>query len=168
MIAAPGGGGGGSTGNGGNGGNASVILTVDGINYTITCTGGKGGTSGAGGGGAGQGGTISIPGALINDPRFTFEIQENGNAGSGTTGGIGSQGNIGGNGGDEDYQVSGYADRSFSSSNSFNATSVVPSGGTAGVGFDISGGAGGNGPSNGKGGCSTTGGTRSNGRRSMK
>ena len=37
-----------------------MLLTVDGINYTITCGGGKGGSSGAGGGGAGQGGTIQF------------------------------------------------------------------------------------------------------------
>ena len=61
---------------------------------------------------------------------------------------------------------SGSTNRSFSSSGSFNPSSVVPSGGTVtSVYADISGGAGGNGPSNGQAGCNTTGGTGSRGRR---
>lgn len=170
SLAAPGGGGGGSTGNGGNGGSASATLVVDGITHTITVTGGTGGGSGAGGGTAGQGGTVSIPAVLINDPRFTFDTQVDGNDGStgaaGGAGGTGDMVNNGGNGGDEDTTTSASVNRYFSSSGSFNATGVVPSGGTvSSVQFDISGAAGGNGPGNGQAGCSTTGGTRSNGRR---
>lgn len=170
TLAAPGGGGGGSTGNGGNGGSASATLVVDGISHTITVTGGKGGGSGNGGGSAGQGGTVSVPAVLINDPRFNFDQQVNGNAGStGAAGGAGGTGdniNNGGNGGDENTTTTASLYKTFTSSNSFNATSEVPSGASvSSVQFDISGGAGGNGPGNGQAGCSTTGGTRSNGRR---
>ena len=165
TLLAPGGGGGGSFSGGGNGGTASATLTVDGVNYTITAGGGQGGSSGNGGGGAGGGGNYSIPAALLNDDRFSFEVTENGSSGSGTSGGQGG-GAAGGAGGDEDSMQSGSTNRSFSSSDSFNPTSVVPSGGTVtSVYADISGGAGGNGPGNGQAGCNTTGGTGSRGRR---
>lgn len=165
TLLAPGGGGGGSFGNGGNGGSASATLTVDGINYTITAGGGQGGSSGNGGGGAGGGGNYSIPAALLNDDRFSFEVTENGSSGSGTSGGQGG-GAAGGAGGDEDSSISSSTSRYFSSSDSFNPASVVPSGGSlTSVYADISGGGGGNGPGNGQAGCGTTGGTGSPGRR---
>jgi len=83
-----GGGGGGSSGSGGNGFDTSVTLTVDGNPYTITAGGGLGGQAGSNGGQGGQGGTYTIPAAIFNDPRFTFNISSNGD--NGTTGGVGN------------------------------------------------------------------------------
>ena len=165
SMIAPGGGGAGSFGNGGNGGTASVTLTVDGVNYTISVTGGRGGSSGQAGGGGGSGGTYSIPAALLNDDRFDFGVSDNGSSGSTPTGG-GLGDGAGGNGGKENSMVSGSASRSFNSSGSFNPQSVVPSGGTVtNIYASISGGGGGNGPQNGTAGCYSIGGSGSRGRR---
>ena len=178
-MAGGGGGGAGSTGNGGNGGTTSVTLTVDGTPYTITANGGNGGTSGNGGGAGGSGGQYSIPAALFADPRFSFETSVNG--AGGTSGGsangaspAGGGGNVfgdrgvGGNGGFNTFTTNGSYSTSSSNNGSFNTSSVpgMPAGGTVtSVSFDISGGAGGNGPPNGQAGCSTVGGTGSPGRR---
>ena len=80
-----GGGGGGSFGNAYNGGSATITFTVDGTNYTITAGGGSGGSSASGGAGGGAAGTVSIPTALVNDPRFTFQ-QFGANAGTSGSG----------------------------------------------------------------------------------
>ena len=73
ILEGCGGGGGGSFGNGNNGGSATITFNVDGTNYTITASGGSGGSSASGGAGGGAAGTVSIPTALVNDPRFTFQ-----------------------------------------------------------------------------------------------
>ena len=167
-----GGGGGGSFGNGNNGGSATITFTVDGTNYTITASGGSGGSSASGGAGGGAAGTVSIPTALVNDPRFTFQ-QFGANAGTSGSGQSPGQGGLqegqngkGGNGGSESTQTTGNQTQSYSSNGSFNPNSVLPTGGTVTkVRIDASGGAGGNGPPNGQAGCSTTGGSGSNGRR---
>ena len=81
-------GGGGSSGAGGDGFDTSVTLTVDGNPYTIIAGGGVGGQAGSNGGQGGQGGTYTIPAAIFNDPRFTFDLTSNGD--NGTTGGVGN------------------------------------------------------------------------------
>ena len=167
-----GGGGGGSFGNGNNGGSATITFNVDGTNYTITASGGSGGASASGGAGGGAAGTVSIPTALVNDPRFTFQ-QSGANAGTSGSGQSPGQGGLqegqngkGGNGGGENTQTTGNQTQSYNSNGSFNPNSLLPTGGTlTKVRIDASGGAGGNGPGNGQAGCSTTGGSGSNGRR---
>ena len=88
RIAGGGGGGGGSSGSGGNGFDSSVTLTVDGNPYTVTAGGGLGGQAGTNGGQGGQGGSWTVPAAIFNDPRFTFNVTSNGDNGS--TGGVGN------------------------------------------------------------------------------
>lgn len=176
-----GGGGGGSTGNGSTGGTTSITLTVDGTPYTISCAGGSGGSSGSSGGAGGSGGSYSIPAALLGDSRFSFETTSNGS--SGTTGGgtggatpAGGAGNVygdrgvGGAGGFTTFTTTGSVSKNFNGSGSFTPSSAagIPAGATiSSTSFDISGGAGGDGPSAGssKGGCTTSGGSGSNGRR---
>lgn len=166
---AGGGGGGGSTGSGGNGGNTSITFFVDGVSYTITCTGGQGGGSGNGGGSGGQGGTVTIPAALINDNRFQFNIDDNRDGQSAANGGNGGQGAGGGSGGGDGGNsvtiITGSETRTFYNSGSFNANSVVPSGGSiTSVTLAASGAAGGDGNPNGNSGCSAAGGSRGSGR----
>tara|TARA_B100000029_G_scaffold25887_1_gene25426 strand:+ start:9001 stop:14241 length:5241 start_codon:yes stop_codon:yes gene_type:complete len=176
-----GGGGGGSTGNGDAGGNSQLTLTVDGAPYTITAGGGAGGGSGNSGGLGGQGGTYSIPAQLFADPRFSFESSQNGNTGQ--NGGIGNgaqpvggAGNVfggrgfGGNGGFTQFVNTNSWTDTWNASGSFNVNNTPGFNGSEGnqivsVNFDISGGAGGNGPPNGQAGCTTVGGTGSPGRR---
>lgn len=188
KMAGGGGGGGGSSGAGGNGFDSSVTLTVDGNSYTITAGGGQGGTAGSNGGNGGQGGTYTIPAAIFNDPRFTFSVTDNGDTGD--TGGVGNgatpagglapvsgwndRGN-GGNGSYDEFVSTGSATQSWfysnGSSGSIDVNNItgVPNEEIASVvyvDFDISGGAGGNGPGNGIGGCvGYGGGTGSPGRR---
>lgn len=178
ALAGGGGGGGGSTGSGSNGGTTSVTLTVDGVAYTIYAYGGQGGTSGSSGGAGGDGGTYSIPAELFNDPRFDWSLTANGQDGSDGGGSNGATPNggaaqlnteSGGSGGFNTTTVSGsISSPTYTSNGSYNPSSAPGvQGGTniEYVDFDMSGGAGGNGPPNGQAGCSTTGGSGSPGRR---
>lgn len=171
IMQAPGGGGADATGNGGNGGSAVLTLTVDGVTHTITVTGGNGGSSGNGGGGAGSGGTVTIPTALINDERFDFFTNETGSTGitgpnGGDGGGSGNPGAGGDGAGGTSITTGTQNSSNFTSSGSFNTSTILPSNSVVNyTSIDISGGAGGDGPNQGQAGCSTTGGSGSNGRR---
>lgn len=182
TMGAGGGGGGGSTGNGGDGTATSLTLTVDGTPYTITCLGGSGGKSGNAGGQGGAGGIYSIPAELLADPRFSFDTIANGDAGSNGGASDGSEpagagGNIfgafgvGGDGGFTTFTTNASYTNTWNTvgNGSFNVSSTpgLPAGATiSDVTFDISGGAGGNGPPNGQAGCpGSVGGTGSPGRR---
>lgn len=182
---APGGGGAGTSGNGGNAGTASVTFTVSGVQYTVTASGGSGGTAGTSGGAGGSGGTVSIPTALVSEPKVDISsTTENKN---GTTGGQsnsaqppggllnGGPDALAGNGGKGGYTtslVTGSLSKTFTSNGSYDSTTDgdLPTigGNTAtvdSVSIDISGGAGGDGNSTTAAGCTTTGGSGAKGRR---
>ncbi len=167
-----GGGGGGSTGNGGQGGTTSISLFVDGVQKTIYIYGGSGGGSGNSGGSGGQGGTVSIPTELVNDDRFTFNIntsQPGGSGGSGNNGGYGGQ-DVHGDGGDGGFNVTTIAGTSspvtYYGSGGFSSSGYAPAGASVtSVQISLSGAGGGTGGGTpGQGGCSTPGGSPSSGR----
>lgn len=177
TMLAGGGGGGGSAGAGGTGGATSLSFTVNGTARTITCNGGGGGASGNSGGTGGSFGTYTVPSELLNDARFTFTYTS---VSSGSSGGSANSTNPAGGGPPLGYGSGGAGGyntttvntsapkQTFTSSGSFNSSSVsgLPGGANiTSVTIDISGAAGGNGGGGNTAGCSTPGGTRSNGRR---
>lgn len=83
-LRGPGGGGAGSNSNAGDAGYSYATFTLDGQSYTIYAYGGKGGKSGSSGGAGGDGGTVLIPQGLIDNPDFTYTIN---NGATGSTGG---------------------------------------------------------------------------------
>ena len=96
TMQAPGGGGADSDTDGQDGGYCEIGITVDGTFYTIRAEGGRGGNSGANGSGGGAGGTLIVPAALANDPRFNIS-ETPGDAGdNGATEGTGSNDSVGG------------------------------------------------------------------------
>ena len=72
TMSAPGGGGADSDNDGQSAGFCEVGITVDGVFYTIRAEGGDGGAAGANGGAGGSGGTLTVPAALLSDPRFNI------------------------------------------------------------------------------------------------
>ena len=101
QLQAPGGGGADSDTDGQNGGFAEIGITVDGTFYTIRAQGGFGGQAGVDGGAGGNGGSFTIPQALLDDPRFTFTQLPGDNGDDGAATGTGfndSQGGGLGNG----------------------------------------------------------------------
>ena len=179
TLIAGGGGGGGSSGAGGTGGSSTLSFSVPEYgSVQIEANPGTGGGSGSSGGSGGSGGTFTVPSQLLSDDRFEFT---NTNGANGTTDGTKSESAAAGGGPPNSYGSGGAGgyntstasgsspEQSFTSSGSFNASSVggLPGGANiTSVTIDISGGKGGDGGgSNGTGGCSTPGGTGSNGRR---
>ena len=104
SIISPGGAGGSSTQNGGTPGSSYVQFTFDGNTYTAYCYGGQGGNAGNNNAGAGgSGGTYAIQDSLgndalpilLNDSRFSINVQANGQPG----GAGGAEVEVGGAGG---------------------------------------------------------------------
>ena len=170
FIYAGGGGGGGSEGNGGAGGNSSLSVFVDGVQQTISATGGSGGRSGNSGGSGGNGGSVSIPALIMNDDRFSIDEQagSNGTSGAGGAAGGSAAYGKGGDGGNSVSIISGSVSASFSSSGSYNANNAIPANANVtGVTISVSGGGGGRGNTNANSGCGggSVGGSASPGRR---
>ena len=96
TMQAPGGGGADSDTDGQSAGYCEVGITVDGTFYTIRAEGGFGGEAGDAGGAGGAGGTLTVPQALLDDPRFNIS-QAPGDAGDdGGMTGTGSNDAVGG------------------------------------------------------------------------
>ena len=96
TMQAPGGGGADSDTDGQDAGYCEIGITVDGTFYTIRAEGGRGGNSGANGSGGGAGGTLIVPSALANDPRFNISETPGNAGGNGATQGTGSNDSVGG------------------------------------------------------------------------
>ena len=158
QIRAGGGGGGGSSGNGIAGGNTSVSFLVDGVSYTVTANGGAGGRSGNGGGNGGTRGTTVIPGALLNDDRFSINEYLGGSGSNASSGGDGgSAGTIGADGGDGGFDtttIEGNVTKTYNSDGTFRPGDYIPSDSSVDkVVIGLSGGAGGDGNNNANSGC---------------
>ena len=96
TMQAPGGGGADSDTDGQSAGYCEIGITVDGTFYTIRAEGGFGGEAGDAGGAGGAGGTLTVPQALLDDPRFNIS-QTPGDAGDdGGMTGTGSNDAVGG------------------------------------------------------------------------
>ena len=171
QLFAPGGGGGSYSNNGTNGGTAAITFTLDGTQYTVSCSGGQGGVAGISGGDGGNGGVVSIPAALLSNSKFTVMSQNTGQSGTDAPSGSSSANPLGGDGGGGDaaYEAgaggdggysstpsSGYYDENRTSNGSYTPSQdnrLDANASVTTVEIDVSGGAGGDGNSNTSSGC---------------